>query len=138
MGITVFPTNRTVRRDSIRVGTSLLLQVVEKFQRKAASQGRASLPTKLPSLSLGRRSGHGFLAPGESVSLNRHFDWFIRFCRGHGCVQQTDRHTDTQTWADVGFYKGGCPIHLKGALEVERLPPIILTHVTGTERFFWL
>jgi len=25
------------------------------------------------------------------------------------------------TGADLGFYKGGCPVHLKGALEVERL-----------------
>jgi len=24
------------------------------------------------------------------------------------------------TGADLGFYKGGCPVHLKGALEVER------------------
>jgi len=87
MGIT----NRTVRYDSIRVGTSLLLQVVEKFQRKATSQGRASLPTKLPSLSLGRRSGHGFPTPGESISLNRHFDWLIRFCTTD---RQAHRHAD--------------------------------------------
>jgi len=26
----------------------------------------------------------------------------------------------TSTGADLGFYKGGCPIHLKGAPEVER------------------
>ena len=53
--------------------------------------------------------------------------------------------------ADLGFYKGGCPIHLKGAPEVERRrsnifpafyvfkfsapPPIILSHVTGTNQF---
>ena len=36
--------------------------------------------------------------------------------------------------ADLGFYKGGCPIHLKGAPP----PPIILTHVTGTKQFFGL
>jgi len=41
----------------------------------------------------------------------------------HGC-----------TGADLGFYKGGCPIHLKGAPP----PPIILTHVTGSKQFFGL
>ena len=29
----------------------------------------------------------------------------------------------TTPGADLGFYKGGCPIHLKGAPEVERPPP---------------
>ena len=38
--------------------------------------------------------------------------------------------------ADLGFYKGGCPIHLKGAPPPH--PPIILTHVTGTKQFFGL
>ena len=38
--------------------------------------------------------------------------------------------------ADLGFYKGGCPIHLKGA--PLSAPPIILTHVTGTKQFFAL
>jgi len=36
--------------------------------------------------------------------------------------------------ADLGFYKGGSPIHLKGAPPPP--PPIILTHVTGTKQFF--
>ena len=27
--------------------------------------------------------------------------------------------------ADLGFYKGGCPIYLKGAPEVERPPPML-------------
>jgi len=46
--------------------------------------------------------------------------------------------------ADLGFYKGGCPIHLKGAQEEKNFffkfppPPIILTHVTGTKQFFGL
>jgi len=39
------------------------------------------------------------------------------------------------TGADLGFYKGGCPIHLKGAPPPR---PIILTHVTGTKQFFGL
>ena len=37
-------------------------------------------------------------------------------------------------FVDLGFYKGGCSIHLKGA----RPAPIILTHVTGTKQFFGL
>ena len=36
--------------------------------------------------------------------------------------------------AHLGFYKGGCPIHLKGA---PPSPRIILTHVTGTKQFLW-
>jgi len=44
----------------------------------------------------------------------------------------TDRKfVEFSTGADLGFYKGGFPIHLKGA------SPIILTHVTGTKQFFW-
>jgi len=31
------------------------------------------------------------------------------------------RHTTVAAGADLGFYKGGCPTHLKGAPEVERL-----------------
>jgi len=43
--------------------------------------------------------------------------------------------------ADLGFYKGGCPIRLKGAPEEKIFfknfrPPIILTHVTETKQFF--
>jgi len=41
-------------------------------------------------------------------------------------------YTEIVAGADLGFYKGGCPIHLK------RAPPIILTHVTGTKQFFGL
>ena len=45
----------------------------------------------------------------------------------------TDRKfVEFSTGADLGFYKGGFPIHLKGA------PPIFLTHVTGTKQFFGL
>jgi len=45
----------------------------------------------------------------------------------------TDRKfVEFSTGADLGFYKGGFPIHLKGA------SPIILTHVTGTKQFFGL
>jgi len=36
--------------------------------------------------------------------------------------------------ADLGFYKGGCPIHLKGTPP----PSIILTHATGTKQFVGL
>jgi len=45
--------------------------------------------------------------------------------------------------ADLGFYKGGCPIHMKGAPEEKKFkkkfppPPIILTHVTGTKQLLW-
>jgi len=35
--------------------------------------------------------------------------------------------------ADLGFYKGGCLIYLKG-----HRPLIILTHVTGTKQFLAL
>ena len=39
--------------------------------------------------------------------------------------------------ADLVFYKGGCPIHLKGAPEKNfPPPPIISIHVTGTKQFF--
>jgi len=60
------------------------------------------------------------------------------------CVDEMfDRPTVTTasksccTGADLGFYKGGCPIHLKGA-PLFAPPPIILTHVTGTKQFFGL
>ena len=36
--------------------------------------------------------------------------------------RQTNTHTYRQSGADLRFYKGGCPIHLKGALEVEPPP----------------
>ena len=39
-----------------------------------------------------------------------------------------------QTGADLGFYQGGCPIHLKGAPPPS---PIILTNVTGNQTIFW-
>jgi len=42
----------------------------------------------------------------------------------------------TQAGADLGFYKGGCPIHLKGATEVEHsrvyaFPEIFIDTVTA-------
>ena len=40
------------------------------------------------------------LGPTES-NPKRYLDRFIRFCRGHVCVKQTDRPTNTQTHTDI-------------------------------------
>jgi len=38
--------------------------------------------------------------PPESTQPKRHLDQFIRFCRAHVCVQETDRHTDRDAMTD--------------------------------------
>ena len=72
-------------------------------------------------------------AAERRAAVPRHCQLISPACTARAQQQTRQGWWDRQTTgADLGFYQGGCPIHLKGP------PPIILTHVTGTKQFFGL